>query len=518
SDEKYISIGKTKLLTEYNLSIEALNLGDEGYAIDMVGGNLLLLGGSTRGIINAVYAFLEEDLGCRWYSRFSENIPHRSVLSIRPVKRSYVPPLEIRDPYYWEAFDGTWSLRNRTNSSIASVPIEWGGNKAYALFVHTFDTLVPSSVYFKDHPEYYSENNGQRNPGQLCMSNPDVVRIATESVRRILRAKPEAQIISVSQNDGPPCCACSKCKPAADAEGSMSGPLLIFVNAIADEIGKEFPKVRISTLAYLDTSMPPKTIRPHKNVAIQLCTDSHAWAYPFLKIEETETFQARMKAWSAMGADIHIWDYTCNFSNYAGPMPNWQVVEDSIKFFVKHNAKGVMLQGNYQTPGTADGFMRNWIWAKMLWDPTLDTKSLMQDFIYGYYGKSAGEILKYQELLWNMWEKEHLGKLKNVPGGIRFPMTIFDANFMSDARKCLEKAYKLADTDEIRRRVEEEELQILYAEIIQLSQSGKPKDMVAFKTSLDKFEKIARRIKMTHIQEGPSDIENWITNMRKMIQ
>lgn len=514
--DRFISIGKTNALARSGLRIDAAKLGDEGYAIAQNHGNLFLVGGATRGPINAVYALLEEDLGCRWYSRFSQTIPSMPDLKLRPVTRSYVPVLEIRDPYYWEAFDGTWSLRNRTNSSAASVPAEWGGNKAYALFVHTFAQLVPVDKYFKEHPEYFSEHNGKRDPGQLCMSNPDVVKVTAESVKRILREKPDAQIISVSQNDSVPCCACAQCKAAADAEGSMAGPLLNFVNAVADDVGKEFPKVRISTLAYLDTFMPPKTVRPHKNVAIQLCTDSHAWAEPFLTVEETQKFQAGMEAWAAMGADIHIWDYTCNFSHYAGPMPNWQVVTRDIEFFVKHNAKGIMLQGNYQTPGTADGYMRCWVWGKLLWDPSLDTRSLMKDFVFGYYGKAAGPIWDYQELLWNTWEKEHQGKLKSVQGGIRYPMTIFDQEFMAKAKDCFKRAGDLADDPETRQRVEEEELQILYVELVQAAQPGKPADTTAFKAVLDRFEMIARREKMTHMQEGAPDFENWVAGMRKL--
>ncbi len=513
-----ISIGRTDLLAKSGSKMLDADLGDEGYAIDVKNGNLFLLGGTTRGMINAVYALLEEDLGCRWYSRFTRSIPSTPTLRFRPVIRSYVPVLEIRDPYYWEAFDGTWSLRNRTNSSSAPVPREWGGYKAYALFVHTFSALVPPDQYFKDHPEYFSEHNGKRDAGQLCVSNPEVAHIAAESAKRLLRANPNAQIISVSQNDSVPCCACPRCKAKADAEGSMSGPLLEFVNAVADEVGKDFPNVRISTLAYLDTSAPPKTVRPHKNVAIRLCTDSHAWSQPFLTVEETQTFQSRMKAWAEMGANIHIWDYTVNFSNYAGPMPNWQVVTDSIRFFVSHNAKGVMLQGNYQTPGTADGYMRTWVWAKLLWDPTLDTQALMRDFVFGYHGKAAGPIWDYQQLLWNTWEKEHQGKLKSPAGGIRYGMDLFDDDFMVKARECFSRAEKLADDPETLRRVEESELQILYADLCRAAKPGKPANPAEFAATLDKFERIARREKMTHIQEGGSDFESWVGRMRQLVK
>jgi len=515
---RFISIGLTRLLAGSGSKIGDAKLADEGYAIDEVGGNLFLLGGATRGPINAVYALLEEDLGCRWYSRFTQTIPSMPTLRFRPVKRSHVPTLEIRDPYYWEAFDGTWSLRNRTNSSNAPVPPEWGGNKAYALFVHTFSTLIPPDQYFAQHPEYFSEHDGKRDPGQLCMSNPEVVKVMSDSVKRVLGLSPGAQIISVSQNDSVPCCACAKCKAKADAEGSMSGPLLEFVNAVADEVGKQFPNVRISTLAYLDTATPPKTIRPRKNVAIQLCTDSHAWPEPFLTIEETQQFRAKMAPWAAMGADIHIWDYTCNFSHYPGPMPNWQVVTDSIRYFVANSAKGVMLQGNYQTPGTSDGYMRCWVWAKLLWDPTLDTRALMRDFVFGYYGKAAGPIWDWEELQWNTWEKERGGKLKSPASGIRYGMDLFSPEFMAKARDCFARATKLADDPETLRRVEEAELQILYADLCRATKSGSPSDKAAFTATLDKFERVARRQKMTHIQEGGSDFEPWVARMREMAQ
>jgi hypothetical protein len=513
-----ISVGNTHLLAESGSLITRADLGDEGIGIDEIDGNVYLRGGATRGIINAVYALLEEDLGCRWYSRFTQTIPNTPTLTFRAATRVYLPQLEIRDPFYWEAFDGTWSLRNRTNSPSAPVAAEWGGHKAYGLFVHTFSTLVPPDKYFKDHPEYFSEHNGQRDPGQLCVTNPDVVKIAADTAKFILRANPNAQIISVSQNDSVPCCDCPKCKAMAQAEGSQSGPLLAFVNAVADEVGKDYPKVKVSTLAYLDTFMPPKTVKPRPNVAIQLCTDSHAWSQPFLTIEETEKFQTAMKGWAAVGANIDIWDYTVNFSHYASPMPNWQVVTDSIRFFAAHNAKGVMLQGNYQTPGTGDGYMRTWVWAKLLWDPTLDARALMKDFVFGYYGKAAEPIWDFEELQWDTWETQHHGWLRDPAGGIRYPMTLFSEEFMGKARGCFARAEKLADDPSIRRRVEEAELQILYADIERMAAPGRPADPTAFKAALDKFERIARREKMTHIQEGAPDFEAWVAKMRKVAE
>ncbi len=48
------------------------SLGDEGYAIDVSHGQIVLSGGKTRGVFNAVYALLEEDLGWRYYANDSD--------------------------------------------------------------------------------------------------------------------------------------------------------------------------------------------------------------------------------------------------------------------------------------------------------------------------------------------------------------------------------------------------------------------------------------------------------------
>ena len=72
---RLISIGQTQLFKKSGLAAIAEDLKDEGYGIDQKGDLLFLWGGRTRGVINAVYALLEEDLGCRWYSNEAVIIP-----------------------------------------------------------------------------------------------------------------------------------------------------------------------------------------------------------------------------------------------------------------------------------------------------------------------------------------------------------------------------------------------------------------------------------------------------------
>lgn len=501
--ENLICVGMTKHLAEADVATKS-DLGDEGYGIAAKGNTLYLYGGHKRGPINAVYALLEEDLGCRWYAGDSATISKMPTLVFRPVLRIFVPTLMIRDPFYHAAFDGTWSLRNRTNAPSAAIPEEWGGHVDYALFVHTFNTLVPPDKYFAEHSEYYMlDGNGKRSQQQLCTTNPDVIRIATESTLRILRENPNAEIISVSKNDGGGTCVCPECKEVDDAEGTNAGALLYMVNQVAEAVEKEFPNVIVSTLAYLETVNPPKAMRPRSNVAIRLCTDNCMWAHPFTPARQVEAFSKALIGWGAIHNRIHIWDYCVNFSHYPAPMPNIDVIADNIRFFVAHNAKGVMEQGAYQCPGERD-LLRSWVFAKLMWDPARDETALTQDFIWGYFGKAAPPIAAYDELL-NATAREHADSLKSPKDGIRYPMDseFLTKDFIDKASALYDQAETLADSEAIRERVERDRLPIYYVQLCR----GKEFTGEAYPKILERFETIARRIGMTNILEGPPDLE-----------
>ena len=513
-----IAVGRTQRLARARITDAATDLGREGYGIGTKDGDLLLWGGDGRGAVNAVYALLEEDLGCRWYHRDTATIPRHAELTFRPVPRTFVPALEIRDPFYWDAFHADWSLRNRTNSPSAPVPDEWGGRMRYAggFFVHTYNRLVPPDAYFEDHPEYFGEINGKRQPRQLCLSHPEVAPIAIEKVREVLRADPGAQLISVSPNDGQGYCECAQCRAFDEAEGgTQAATLLRFVNQVADAIRDEFPGVKVSTLAYLGTVQPPRTVRPRDNVVIRLCTDRHAWSHFFEFVTETDEFSRAMRAWSEIGARIHIWDYTVNFSHYSLPAPNLPLVTQNVRWMIDHNAQGIMLQGAYQSPGSARGPLRCWVWAKQLWDPSLNTRDLVRDFTYGFYGEAAEPMQAYNELLWRLWEREYMGALRDA-GNIRHPPTasFLTPAFATEAAQLLAEAETLAQTPETRQRVQLANFALLY---LRLSRGAETLPIDDLATLCDQFQAIASREQITHLWEGggtPDHVEQKLAYWR----
>ena len=492
------------------------SLGDEGYAIAVNRGQIVLSGGKTRGVLNAVYGLLEEDLGCRFYANDSIRLPRTNTLVIAPVARRYIPQLKIRDPFYACAHDPVWSLRNRANAPNAAVPEALGGHMDYAgMFVHTAGQMVPADKYFKDHPDYFAQKaDGQRTTEQLCATHPEVVKIAIDYVRQVLRDNPHTEIVSVSKNDCQVSCLCDRCKKLREAEGSDMANQLFLVNQVAEAIEATHPEVIIDTLAYLETIQVPKTVRPRRNVAIRLCNDSvGSWSFPFTPAEQCEVAKL-VRAWSAVNNRIYIWDYNVNFSHYLAPMPNLDVMVANIRFWITNQAEGVMLQGGYQGPAERDQ-LKCWVTAKLLWNPSWDEKALAHDFIQGHYGKAAPALEDYEKLLQQM-AKEHAKDLAAPAGGIRYPMDapFFTKDFVTQAEQIFARAKALAaGDDELLRRVERARLPILYVQCVR----GPEFVGDRYAQVVADFERISRREKVQFLQEGGPDFEGKLAGYKGRI-
>ena len=380
-------------------------LGADGIVIRTVGDDLILAGGRPRGTLYAVYTFLEEHIGCRWWSSQASTIPIKPTLEVGRLNVRYVPPLEYRESFWFDAFDGDWSVRNKSNGNSERLDAKRGGKHTYEGFVHTFFPLIPPKKYFEGHPEWFSEIKGKRSHErtQLCLTNEEMRKELIKNLRARLRNNPAATIASVSQNDWHGNCQCSKCAAIEKEEGSPAGLMLRFVNAVAEDIEDEFPNVAISTLAYQYTRKPPKITKPRPNVIVRLCSIECSFSKPLVD-ERNKKFRDDIVGWSKICNRLYIWDYTTNFRHYIMPHPNLRVLGPNVKFFVDHNVKGVFEQGAYTSNGAEMAELRAWVLAKLLWDPTLDGRKLIDEFIEGYYGPAGPHIRDYLQIMHNAVE------------------------------------------------------------------------------------------------------------------
>ncbi len=483
-------------------------LGQEGLVIRTVGNDLILAGGRPRGTLYAVYTFLEDAVGCRWWSSKVSTIPKKPTLRVGPLDIRFVPRLEYREPFWFDAFDGDFAVRNKSNGATARLDAKRGGKNIYEGFVHTFFPLLPPEKYFKDHPDWYSEIDGRRKHehAQLCLVNEAMRRELVKNLKERLRANPAATIASVSQNDWHGNCQCAKCAAIDREEGSPAGSLLRFVNAVAEDIEKDFPNVAIDTLAYQYTRKPPKITRPRKNVIVRLCSIECSFSRP-LADERNKAFRDDIVGWSKICDRLYIWDYTTNFAHYILPHPNLRVLGPNVKFFADHGVRGIFEQGAYHSYGSEMGELRGWVLAKLLWDPSLDGQKLIDEFLDSYYGPAADGIRAYLKVIHDAVDAtgDKLGCFSPL-----------EAKFLSLKTLCdgwthLRAAETAAGDDAaLRHRVQVAQLPVYYVFIVKWNELRKaagetniPWPMPdTIRATYDRFMEIANAEGVTRVAEG----------------
>jgi uncharacterized protein DUF4838/glycosyl hydrolase family 67 len=500
-----ILLGNNAYLRRSRARIDFAALGSDGFTLRTDGSRLIIAGGRPRGTLNGVYGLLEEKLGVRWFTPELEVVPQTNRLVVGKLNETQVPSLEQREVFWTEMMrDPDFAARHRLNGSNYHLTEKHGGRAVvYFPFVHSLDSLIPQELY-AEHPEYFPLIKGERVKGyvQRCLSNPEVVRLAKAKVRQWIKEHPEANIISVSQNDTGKWCQCDQCKALDDQEGSPAASLIRFVNAIAEDIEQDYPKVRIDTLAYQYTRKPPKTLRPRPNVIVRLCSIECCFAHPLATCpaEENRRFREDIMAWQPVAKTLYIWDYTPNFAHYQQPFPNFDALQPNVQFFVEHGVKGLFEQGNYSAGGNGElGPLRAYLLAKLLWNPRTDVQRHTREFLDAYYGHAAPSIQAYLELLENQVRngKAHAHIFDNSR------VKYLNDEFLQGAETLLEQAKALADNETVRFRVEVARLPIWYVKLATQRVEGQAREELR-----RRFLEVARKAGISNISEGQS-LEDW---------
>jgi len=513
-------VGRSKLLEKMGVAIDFEALGLEGIALESRG-PALVMAGNRRGVLYAVYTFLEDDLGCRWFTPDCATWPTEGEIRLDRISRRYVPPLEYRATDYPNSRDADWAVRNKINGTQTHLDEKRGGKVTYAYFVHTFNALIPPEKYFDLHPEWFSEINGVRvrDYSQLCLTNPEMLEEAKRRVREWIEANPDATIFSVSQNDWHNYCQCPNCTALAEEEGSQSGPLLHFVNAIAESVEKDYPHVLIDTLAYQYTRKPPRFVRPRPNVAVRLCSIECGFNRPLATDPFNRSFVEDLRGWHRICNRLHIWDYVIDYSHCVMPFPNLYVLKPNIQFFIENGVTGIYEEANYFSKGGEFAELRTYILAKTLWDPSYDTDRAIEEFLAAYYGPAAGPIREYIHLIHRAAQED-----PDLNMVIWTPPT---AKFLSP--ELIRRAVELFDQAEaavaadprLLHRVQVARLPILYVQIAQATSPAYREEGEALvgeaQTDVSqlaaRFERIARAEGLTHIREGAPNLESWLQSL-----
>jgi len=470
--EKEVLIGPNKHVSELMVGIDLSRMEDEEYLITTVDSSLVLTGGKRRGTPNAVYTFLDEILGCRWYAPDCTVIPNRPTLRVESIYWKRKPSFISRMADMSHVAHSEWSARVRFNGFRPSLcfakyladitrediiretgaepqgvfyPRIWAKflsdprldgswipavNKHYPFMAepcawhHTLHAAAGGLLTPGDqtaHPEYFALVDGTRRPEgcQLCYTNPELPGVIASRAKQWLKDNPKATFISIAQPDVEGYCQCDRCQalqatftyaPNRTADGRFTrpewgtpslraGPVMTFVNKVAQEIAEDYPDVLVYTLAYNYTLSPPDGIKMEPNVVIRYASWSPCCYYhTYASCRFNEGFYANwtnLQHWTQ--AANHVWvqwydTYTYPFHPMA-MMVNWtqllQELRDVGVEGIYNFAFRRFIDEEWMQP------LRAYVYAKTMWDADRDTWDVIEDFASGYYGPAAEPMLEY---------------------------------------------------------------------------------------------------------------------------
>lgn len=454
-----IDVGPTRRARATIPDVDALPA--ERWGIRSDGSALFLYGGRPRGALYAVYHFLEDQVGVRFWTPWEEHVPSRPRLSVAPVERTGEPAFGYRDV---SGVDGplVYRARRRHNGHQSGLPAAWGGREAYGPpeHVHTAFAYVPPDEYFDRHPEFFSEIDGLRygGDGQLCLSEEGVFDLVRERMSAFVRAarveaartgEPVPTLFDLSQNDWGRWCRCPRCAEQIAREGSAAAPWVSFLNRLAEWAAVELPGIRIDSLAYHHTFEPPRTLRLHDGIAVRVSAlHQRDFAKPLRHPANFAAARA-IAGWRERSRHTRIWDYAVLFADEGElPLPNLRVLAEDLSWYRRIGVEGVFLQ--LEDPLGSDLWdLKIWILSQLLEDPSRDLTALVRDFTSGYYGPAAASVRAYLHGL-ERAARRHPAELRYRPRPQAY--AYLDAPFVFRSQQRFDEAERRVADDPLRLR------------------------------------------------------------------
>lgn len=397
--EKEIVVGATN--RDAVLGIDRAGMDDETVVIRTVGSRLFLTGGVQRGAIYAVYTFLEDWLGCRWFTHELTVIPEQETVEIPEIDYAYTPSLRYRTTYWlFSTAYPDFCVAHKLHGVMAYMTEPYGGGPyEYAISsVHTLQQFVPASL-FETHPEYFGcDESGARMPNrQPCLSSAAVFDLAVAWAKRYFSQY--NAVLSVSQNDNMDFCRCDACRAFNAAHGNTdAAAMLDFVNRVAEEVRKDYPQARFETLAYQNSLTPPTGLAVGRDIVIRLCPINtctlHALDDP--ACPANRKFDQALSGWAALTDNIYIWEYSTDFQYFYALYPNLTAMQGRYRYYRDRSVVSIFDHGcgDLIEPGEFHE-LRTYLILKLLWDPDTDIARHMREFCEAYYGEAAGDVIDF---------------------------------------------------------------------------------------------------------------------------
>lgn len=410
-------------------------------SVSMEKGNALaIVGGGNHGTSYGVYHFLEKEVGYRCFTPFpgGERIPvhwnlatsgkelHRKI-AFDLHRTAYQLYLYNPDAaLYIYRNSGNANARNSRASKLKGLIKDDcpGLDSGHGFFLYIPDRRYVNYYkwdnpknYFAENPEYFSlDAKGKRtNHLQLCFSNRELRKEFTKRVLERARRTGGKGFLTIGANDVPGAfCFCADCKALEKKYRSNAGAFFDYLPELCAAVAKEFPELRLSTLAYRkkQTEIPPKI--PGKL--------PENWICDFAPVDDDQgqcldgkrnlgTLN-NLRNWSRIADRITYWYYLCI---YSAPFGLVERLSRDMKLMYESGVRGVGVCG-LGSPGMYP--MQEYLLLRLMIDPYQDPWALVDEYNRHMYGDAAPEMTAYVKELEEVW-REPKGRVElEGPGAI----------------------------------------------------------------------------------------------------
>ncbi len=408
-----------------------LNLGEpDEILIHCSNGHLLIIGRdrmvgtkqTEAGTANAIYTFLQNYLGVRWFwpGELGEDVPVSERIAFEPFTYHFNPPFlqrrvfgrpggELRD----------WTRHQRI--LLDSLQISIG---------HAFDEWW--DLYHADHPDYFAlqpdgTRSGFPSPGnaKLCESNPAVWNQWLANVEDSRAADLTKRVFNSAANDGSNAgiCVCEDCRAwdnpdsqlwnyrwqnTRDEYYAMTDRYMTFSNHLSRMLRDRYPgeELYVSQMAYGPAKPPPVAVELEDNIIV-----GYVGHFPIAGDAVRQREKEQWQLWAKQAPKLM---FRPNIFWYSGGMiglPTLAVrntIED-LRFLAENSGIGLAFDTvprHWATQGPVYYAM-----AQFAWDPFQDGDALMNDYYRRAFGPAEGPVRRYFDLM----EDAHMSIL-NRPG------------------------------------------------------------------------------------------------------
>ena len=533
---KYFSIGDTAIKAAAGVTTTLEEVNRSGYKVVTYGDAIVMAGNNDKSSTYAIYGYLGKQFGLEIYGEDVYEITKTTDAKLVDLNWTDVPDVPYRCGGISYSWYGTTEYMSRMRWDTMT--------EGWGLASHSYFVIMPPSEYLADHPDWY---NDPESPIELCLTNEEMKAQFIENMKQIILDTPDSVYYMLGHEDGIPMCTCEDCSAfCAQYNGVYSSLMVIFTNDVVRKLNawaaEEIPtrELKFCTFAYTSTEVPPveydqetQTYYPINNDSKLMLEDnlgimvapigSHV-SVPYF---ENPTSKPIFDGWDVLTDNLYVWAYSCPFANYLVPFDGFGAFKQNYQDYVSAGIEYVFEQGfvwNY-APNWHE--LRGYVCSKLMWDTSLDTETLIRNFIRVYYGPGWESIYEFF-VLWRlrMTELQERGMYSYTASQLvqdwcqpeLYPKTLLDQyELLFD--EALAKTEEIKETDpekyEIYRdNIRAERCLIRY---MSLSMYYQYYDSETYQAMIDEFLDISDRKKFTYANEAGISLEElvqpWLNNL-----